>query len=39
MIRRRRTSDLNRSEPGPVFAAIFVIAGWLLLGAVAMGWI
>ncbi len=39
MIRRRRTTDLNRSEPGLVFAVLFVIAGWLLLAAVAMGWI
>lgn len=36
---RRRSTDLDRRQPGLALAALFVLLGWLLMAAAAFGWL
>lgn len=36
---RRRTTDLDRRQPGLVLSGLLVVTGWLLMLAAALGWV
>lgn len=36
---RRRSTDLDRRQPGLAFTALVVLLGWLALAASAFGWL
>ncbi|XAI95382.1 hypothetical protein [Leptolyngbya phage Lsp-JY19] len=39
MTLRRRTTDVDRRQPGLVLSGLLVVTGWLLMLAAALGWI